>query len=95
MKERLATTATIFALVGGTGGAIAVGASSSHGGPHGGAAAGQYNSKTLKCKKHTHRVGNHCVKNASKSKAGVKGVKGTRGATRAPTSTGAKRGFTG
>ncbi len=42
MRSRLATVFTAVALVAGTGGAIAIGASGSHGGPLGGAASGQY-----------------------------------------------------
>ena len=42
MKSRLATLFSLVALVGGTGGAIAVGESGSHAGPTGGAVAAQY-----------------------------------------------------
>jgi hypothetical protein len=103
VKERIATVATIFALVGGTGGAIAIGASGLHGGSQGGAATAQYNSKKTKCRKGTHRVRNKCVKNGRKSKAGVRGQNNSRsrkhsankGATRSPTASGRTPGFTG
>lgn len=42
VKSRFATIGTLVALVGGTGGAIAIGEAASHGGPQGGAASGQY-----------------------------------------------------
>ena len=105
MKERLATVATIFALVGGTGGAIAIGASGSHGASRG-AASAQYNNGKKKCKKGFHPSHGKCVKNGNKSKAGVRGQSNSRsrknssankgtGATRSPTTSGASRGFTG
>jgi hypothetical protein len=52
MKSRIATVFTMVLLVAGTGGAIAIGAAGSSGGPQGGAASAQYcNSKTNpKCK---------------------------------------------
>ena len=42
IKSRAATLTTVAALVGGTGGAIAIGATGSSSGPQGGAASGQY-----------------------------------------------------
>jgi hypothetical protein len=65
VKSRIATVATLLALLAGTGGALAVAGQSSSGGPVGGAASGQYcNGKTAgpgKCKGHQkhHR---HCNK---------------------------------
>ncbi|HTX30143.1 MAG TPA: hypothetical protein VMD09_02095 [Solirubrobacteraceae bacterium] len=51
MKSRFATVFTLVALVGGTGGAIAIGASGSANGPQGGAASAQYcNGKAGPCK---------------------------------------------
>jgi hypothetical protein len=52
MKSRIATISTMVLLVAGTGGAIAIGAAGSSGGPQGGAASAQYcASKTNpKCK---------------------------------------------
>jgi hypothetical protein len=50
MKSRFATVFTLAALVGGTGGAIAIGSSGSAAGPQGGAASAQYcNAKDHKC----------------------------------------------
>jgi hypothetical protein len=50
MKSRFATVFTLVALLGGTGGAIAIGSSGSSGGPEGGAANAQYcNAKDHKC----------------------------------------------
>jgi hypothetical protein len=42
MKSRVATVSTLVALLGGAGGAIAVGETGASGGPQGGAASGQY-----------------------------------------------------
>ena len=66
MKSRMATGLTLLALVGGSGGALAVaGHSGSSGVAKRGAASSQYTpgKKTTKCKKGFHKVKNMCVKN--------------------------------
>lgn len=64
MKQRLATGVTLLALVGGSGGALAV-AGGSSGGSQGrsSAAASQYTPSKKKCKKGSHKVSNRCVRN--------------------------------
>lgn len=87
MKSRLATIFTAAALVGGTGGAVAIGNSASHGGSNRGAASGQYcNGKTAgpgKCKGHQKHPG-HCNKKGQGRGNGLckghnKGKKGKKG----------------
>lgn len=67
MKSRLATGLTLLALVGGSGGALAIGRSGGAGlaRERGNAATSQYTSgkKAVKCKKGSHKVKNRCVKN--------------------------------
>jgi hypothetical protein len=78
MRSRLASVFTIVALLGGTGGAIALGQSGSPAGTQHGAATAQYKPSKKKCRKGFHRVGNKCVKNGRKSKAGVRGQNNSR-----------------
>jgi hypothetical protein len=54
MRSRILTIFTTLALVGGTGGAIAVGETGSHAGPNGGAASGEYPGKGCGDMNHTH-----------------------------------------
>jgi len=66
MKSRLATILTLVALVGGSGGALAVAGGGSGGvSPHASAATSQYTPTKKKCKKGTHKVKGRCVKNKS------------------------------
>jgi hypothetical protein len=65
MKSRLATGLTLFALVAGSGGALAIGSS---GGGHAvkkNAATSQYTpgKKSVKCRKGFHKVKNRCMRN--------------------------------
>lgn len=66
MKSRLATGLTLLALVGGSGGALAIGSSGGAGlTKDTSAAKSQYTpgKKVVKCKKGFHKVKNKCVKN--------------------------------
>lgn len=70
MKSRFATAFTLFALLGGTGGAIAVGASGSSSSSQGGAASGQYKpGKGCGDKNHTHAKHNQCKASKKHHKA--------------------------
>jgi hypothetical protein len=59
MKSRIATVFTVLALAGGTGGAIAIAHSDSSGGPHGGAANGQYRPGKGCGDRNHHHTGSH------------------------------------
>src|ERR1700760_4744006 len=63
MKSRIATIFTMVLLLAGTGGAIALGTTTSSGGAQGGAACGQYNPGHQKngkpCKRQNHNCGKH------------------------------------
>jgi hypothetical protein len=80
MRSRIATVFTVLALLGGTGGAIALAGQGSSGGPAGGAASGQYkpgkgcgdknhkHKKHEKCKKHHKGKGKNHKSKSHKSK---------------------------
>jgi hypothetical protein len=62
MKSRIATVLTVLGLVGGTGGALALAGTGSSGGPHGGAASGQYRPGKGCGDKNHHHSGSGCPK---------------------------------
>jgi hypothetical protein len=66
MKSRMATVLTLFALVGGSGGALAVaGNSGGAASKHANSAQSQYSpgKHRVTCRKGFHKVGNRCVRN--------------------------------
>ncbi len=66
MKSRMATGFTLLALIGGSGGAVAIGTTGGAGLPSKDKAAkSQYTpgKKTVKCHKGQHKVKNRCVRN--------------------------------
>jgi hypothetical protein len=63
MKSRIAAAASVVALLGGTGGAIAIAGTASSSGPNGGAASGQYKpGKGCGDKNHQHSKNGQCKK---------------------------------
>jgi len=72
MKSKLATIGTLLALIGGTGGAIAVGSNSNGNGYGSSAATAQY--VPGKHCKHGKKHG-HCIKAHKKSRRHLKGVR--------------------
>ena len=63
MKSKIATAATLLALLGGTGGAIALAGTVSSSSPHGGAADGEYKpGKGCGDKNHEHERSDECKK---------------------------------
>lgn len=63
MKSRIASVFTVAALLGGTGGAIAIAGTGSSGGSNGGAASGEYKpGKGCGDKNHKHARHNECKK---------------------------------
>jgi hypothetical protein len=61
MKSKIATAATLLALFGGTGGAIAVAGTASSSSSHGGAASGEYKpGKGCGDKNHQHERSDEC-----------------------------------